>query len=195
MPQETQETADLRSRGTATWSGSSGGPKDQEELKRIRKAIRRAEESFRELKKYIRPGARERDLALMLELLMREKGARKAAFDTIIASGGNGAMPHAIGTDRRIKQGDLVTFDFGAEADGYFSDITRTYCVGKPTARQREIHALVQAAQAAAMQINAAGIACKCVSIACCSPGSDREGRPRGTFRARHRPRRRAYGA
>ena len=87
--------------------------------------------SLRELKKYIRPGARERGLALMLEFLMREKGARKAAFDTIVASGRNGAMPHASVTDRRIKQGDLVTIDFGAEADGYFSDITRTYLRGQ----------------------------------------------------------------
>ena len=126
--------------------------KDKQELVSIRKAIRRAEESFRELKKYIRPGARERGLALMLEVLMREKGARKAAFDTIVASGRNGAMPHAAVTDRRIKKGDLVTIDFGAEADGYFCDITRTICVGRPTAGQREIHALVLNAQAAAIR-------------------------------------------
>lgn len=126
--------------------------KDRQELVSIRKAISRAEESFRELKRYIRPGARERGLALMLEVLMREKGARKAAFDTIVASGKNGAMPHAAVTDRRIKKGDLVTVDFGAEADGYFCDITRTICVGRPTARQREIHALVLKAQAAAIQ-------------------------------------------
>ena len=50
--------------------------------------------------------------------------------------------------DRRIKKGDLVTFDFGAEADGYFCDITRTVCVGRPSARQREIHGLVLQAQA-----------------------------------------------
>jgi Xaa-Pro aminopeptidase len=137
--------------------------KDTRELTSIRKAIRRAEESFRELKRYIRPGARERGLALMLEVLMREKGARKAAFDTIVASGANGAMPHASATDRRIKKGDLVTFDFGAEADGYFSDITRTICVGRPTARQREIHALVLNAQATAIQSVRPGESCKSV--------------------------------
>ena len=135
--------------------------KDARELRHIREAVRRAEDSFRELKKYIRPGARERDLAFMLEFLMRERGARKAAFDTIIASGRNGAMPHASTTDRRIRQGDLVTFDFGAEADGYFSDITRTYCVGRPSPRQREIHALVQSAQEAAIKSVRSGMACK----------------------------------
>jgi Xaa-Pro aminopeptidase len=140
--------------------------KDGEELKRIREAVRRAETSLRELKKYIRPGARERDVALMLEFLMREKGARKAAFDSIIASGSNGAMPHASVTDRRLKQGDLVTIDFGAEADGYFSDITRTYCLGQPTARQREVHALVLAAQTAAIKRISSGILCKDVDSA-----------------------------
>jgi Xaa-Pro aminopeptidase len=137
--------------------------KDGHELKSIRTAIRRAEESFRQLSAYIRPGAREQDLSLMLEMLMREKGARKAAFDTIVASGRNGAMPHASVTGRRIKQGDLVTIDFGAEADGYFCDITRTICVGRPTPRQREIHALVLAAQEAAIKSVRPGMSCKAV--------------------------------
>ncbi len=137
--------------------------KDRSELISIRKAIRRAEESFRELKRHVRPGARERSLALILEFLMREKGARKAAFDTIVASGVNGAMPHATATDRRIKKGDLITFDFGAEADGYFCDITRTICIGKPTPRQREIHALVLKAQDAAIRSIRAGMSCRAV--------------------------------
>jgi Xaa-Pro aminopeptidase len=140
--------------------------KDERELVSIRKAIRRATESFQELKKYIRPGARERRLAFMLEFLMRAKGARKEAFDTIVASGRNGAMPHASVTDRRIKKGDLVTFDFGAEADGYFCDITRTLCVGRPTARQREIHALVLSAQTAAIKSVCPGVSCKTVDDA-----------------------------
>lgn len=135
--------------------------KDELELKHLLKAIRRAEDSLRELKQFIRPGVRERDLALRLEFLMREKGAHKAAFDSIIASGRNGAMPHAGVTDRRIKQGDLVTIDFGAEAQGYFSDITRTYCVGRPSPRQREIHALVQTAQSAAIKAVLPGMTCK----------------------------------
>ncbi len=135
--------------------------KDVAELARIRKAIRRAEQSFLELRKYIKPGAAERELGLRLEFLMREKGSRRAAFDTIVASGKNGAMPHASVSTRRIKAGDLVTFDFGAEADGYFSDITRTVCVGKPSARQREIHALVLNAQRAAIKAIYPGVPCK----------------------------------
>ncbi len=153
----------LRLKGHRDLVGELRQQKDKQELKSIREAIRRAEESFRELKKYIRPGARERDLAIRLEFLMREKGARKAAFDSIIASGKNGAMPHATVTERRIKTGDMVTFDFGAEADGYFCDITRTYCIGRPTALQREIHALVHKAQETAIRKVRTGVSCKAV--------------------------------
>jgi Xaa-Pro aminopeptidase len=137
--------------------------KDRDELASLRKAIRRAEISFQELLRRIKPGSTERELGLTLEFLMREKGARKAAFDTIVASGGNGAMPHASVSNRRIRRGDLVTIDFGAEADGYYCDITRTICVGKPTARQKEIHGLVLQAQEAAMRSVRPGISCKAV--------------------------------
>jgi Xaa-Pro aminopeptidase len=156
----------LKPRGHRDVVGDLRQRKDKQELISIRKAIRRAEESFRELKKYIRPGARERGLAFTLECLMREKGARKAAFDTIVASGRNGAMPHAAVTDRRIKTGDLVTFDFGAEADGYFCDITRTICIGRPSVRQREIHGLVLEAQSAAVRSVRPGVSCKSVDDA-----------------------------
>ncbi len=140
--------------------------KDRHEIAQIRIAIRRAEESFRELKRHIRPGVTERELGLKLEYLIREKGSRKAAFDTIVASAANGAMPHASVTNRRIKKGDLVTVDFGAEANGYFCDITRTLCVGRPTPRQREIHQIVMNAQSAAMKIIRPGIDCKSVDNA-----------------------------
>jgi Xaa-Pro aminopeptidase len=75
-------------------------------------------------------------------------------------------MPHASVTNRRIRSGDLVTFDFGAEANGYFSDITRTFCVGKPSLRQREVHGLVLKAQVAAISSIRPGISCKSVDAA-----------------------------
>jgi Xaa-Pro aminopeptidase len=137
--------------------------KDNQELASIRSAVKRAEESLRALKADIKPGARERQLGLKLEYLMKDRGSRKAAFDTIVASGGNGAMPHASVTNRRIKKGDFVTFDFGAEADGYYSDITRTFCIGRPSKRQREIHELVLKAQSAAIQSVSVGVTCKSV--------------------------------
>jgi len=140
--------------------------KDAEELASIRTAVRRAERSFRELKRYIQPGATEKDLGLKLEMLMRDNGSRKTAFDTIVASGENGAMPHASVTTRRIRKGDLVTIDFGAEANGYFSDITRTLCIGRPSAQQREVHALVLKAQEAALRSIRPGVNCTVVDAA-----------------------------
>jgi Xaa-Pro aminopeptidase len=140
--------------------------KDAHEAASLTLAVRRAEQSFRALKKHIKPGATERDLGMKLEQFIRESGSRKAAFDTIVASGANGAMPHASVTNRRIRSGDLVTFDFGAEANGYFSDITRTFCVGKPSLRQREVHGLVLKAQVAAISSIRPGISCKSVDAA-----------------------------
>jgi Xaa-Pro aminopeptidase len=134
--------------------------KDAAEISRIRKAIVRAEQAFRELLPSVKPGAPERQLGLRLEMLIREQGSRRAAFDIIVASGRNGAMPHASVSDRRLRAGDLVTFDFGAEADGYYSDITRTVCVGRPNARQRELHDLVLHAQQAAIHAARSGITC-----------------------------------
>ncbi|HWR73556.1 MAG TPA: M24 family metallopeptidase, partial [Nitrospirota bacterium] len=140
--------------------------KDKIELGAIRLAIRRAEESFLRLKKMIRPGMTEREIALRLEYLIREKGSRRVAFDIIVASGRNGAMPHASVTGRRIKRGDLVTIDFGAEAHGYLCDITRTFCIGPPTARQRAVHALVLEAQQAAIERVLPGAECRALDFA-----------------------------
>jgi len=137
--------------------------KDECELASIRLAITRAELSFLELTRYIKPGVTEQELRMRLEQLMRKHGSRKEAFDTIVASGSNGAMPHASTTNRRIKKGDLVIFDFGAEADGYYSDTTRTICVGQPTARQRAIYELVLSAQTAAIRSVLPGASCKSV--------------------------------
>jgi Xaa-Pro aminopeptidase len=140
--------------------------KDTDELSRIRCAIERAETSFRELRRTIKPGVSEQELGLRLEWLMREKGARRAAFDIIVASGRNSAMPHASISNRRLHAKDLVTFDFGAEAEGYFSDITRTVCVGAPTPRQRKIHDLVLRAQRKAIGVLQAGVPCTMVDKA-----------------------------
>lgn len=89
-------------------------------------AIRRAEAAFLDVKHYIRKGRREKEIALMLEDRLKKRGCNRIPFDIIIASGPNSAMPHARTTDRRLSAGDLVIIDWGGEADGYFSDMTRT---------------------------------------------------------------------
>jgi Xaa-Pro aminopeptidase len=92
---------------------------------------------------------------------MREHGADKAAFDTIVAAGPHGALPHAQPSDRILESGQLVTLDFGAECQQYPSDITRTVCLGQPDAKQREVYNVVLQAQLAAIQAVRPGVAGK----------------------------------
>jgi len=105
--------------------------KDTSEIRSIRKAIRRAESAFLEVKPYIKQGVRERAIALRLEERLKKKGCRHIPFDVIVASGPNSAMPHAKPTERKLMNGDLVIIDWGGEADGYFSDMTRTFLIDK----------------------------------------------------------------
>lgn len=90
----------------------------------------------------------EADFALELDVAMRRLGASGPAFDTIVASGPNSARPHHRPGARRIGPDDLVVLDFGATVDGYRSDMTRTVCVGEPTAEQRRLYDVVGEAQA-----------------------------------------------
>jgi Xaa-Pro aminopeptidase len=118
--------------------------KGADELRRIREAVRRAEAAFLEVKPHIRAGVKERAIALRLEDRLRKKGCRRIPFDIIVASGPNSAMPHAGVTERRLSPGDLVTLDWGGEAEGYYSDMTRTLLLrGRDMGRKKEIYSLV----------------------------------------------------
>lgn len=122
--------------------------KSEEEVQKIIQAIRRAEEAFIKVRSHIRAGISEREVALSMEGAIRRAGAARVAFDLIVSSGERSAMPHGIATTRRLGQGDLVVIDFGAECDGYFSDMTRTLFLGKRfTGRKREIFDVVRDAQ------------------------------------------------
>jgi len=125
--------------------------KDAEEVARIRRALALAEEACARLLPRIGPGRSERELALELEVTMRELGADGPAFDLIVAAGANASRPHARPGSRRLERGDLVILDFGAVWEGYHSDTTRTLVVGPPAPRQREVYEVVLAAQEAAL--------------------------------------------
>jgi Xaa-Pro aminopeptidase len=103
-------------------------------------------------------GRTERAVARDLEWRMFERGAEALAFETIVASGPNSAIPHHRPTDRAIEPGDLVKIDFGARVDGYHADCTRTFVVGPPADWQQEIHAAVQASQAAGVEALRTGV-------------------------------------
>ncbi len=106
--------------------------KDAGEIARIAEAARIADEALAGVRPILGHGVTEREVALALDSEMRRLGAEKSSFETIVASGPNGAKPHARPTDRRIEPGELVVVDFGAVVDGYCSDMTRTVCVGEP---------------------------------------------------------------
>jgi Xaa-Pro aminopeptidase len=97
----------------------------------------------------VRAGRAEREVAADLEARMRALGAEAPAFETIVASGPRGALPHARPSDRPLAPGDLVVLDFGARVDGYHSDCTRTVALAPVSDWQRDLHALVAAAQSA----------------------------------------------
>jgi len=125
--------------------------KTPDEIEKIRVAIDVAQKGLLAALPMLKPGIVEREFAAELEYRMRREGADKNAFDTIVVSGPRGALVHGVAGDRTIETGDFVTIDFGAKVNGYHSDITRTFIMGEPTDKQREIYELVYRAQAAAI--------------------------------------------
>jgi Xaa-Pro aminopeptidase len=123
--------------------------KDDGELALLGAACRISSEALEQLLPTIRPGITERQLATAVERRMVDLGADGIAFDTIVASGPNGALPHYRPGERVLARGDLVTIDFGATSGGYHADMTRTVSLGDPVQWQREIYDLVARAQQA----------------------------------------------
>lgn len=134
--------------------------KDSGEVAAIERACALTDALFTEILDFLKPGVREVDVALELEYQMRKRGAEAAGFASIIASGQNGAKPHAGASEKPIESGDLVTMDFGACLDGYNSDITRTVAVGAITDEQRKVYDIVLKAQLAAVDALRPGVSC-----------------------------------
>ena len=133
--------------------------KTSDELEKMTQAVGHAEKAFLAAKKRMAVGVSERDVALGMEHGMRKNGALHIAFDTIVGSGERGAMPHGIASDKRLKRGELIVVDFGAESEGYFSDMTRTLYLGRRlTGTKRKIHDIVREAQAAAIDAVRPGV-------------------------------------
>ncbi len=135
--------------------------KDDEEINLISKAVQISESAFKYILDYIKPGVKEKDIALELEYYMKKNGAEDIAFPTIVASGWRSSLPHGLASSKKINYGDFITIDFGAVYQGYNSDMTRTICVGKPDNKQIEIYELVLKAQVNAINNIKEGITCK----------------------------------
>jgi len=125
--------------------------KDDDEIAKLRAAAAGltpvAEAAFAA----VRPGVAEKEVAGVIEAALRAGGFERPAFDTIVASGPNSALPHYRAGERILGEGDLVVLDFGGVLDGYCSDLTRTVVVGTPSSDALRVHAAVLAAQRAAI--------------------------------------------
>jgi len=114
----------------------------------------------------VRTGVTERAIAAVIEGALREAGFDRPAFDTIVASGPNSALPHYRAGNRVLARNDLVVLDFGGILGGYCSDLTRTVAVGAADPEVRRVHAAVLAAQEAAIAAIRPGVEASCVDAA-----------------------------
>ncbi len=130
--------------------------KSADEIATIKKAQVITDACFEYILTQIKPGMREIDLALEMEMFMRKNGAKKLAFDTIFVAGANSSLPHGEPGNSTIKSGDFITIDFGANVDGYCTDMTRTIAVGSVSDEQRKVYDTVLKAQLTACE-NARG--------------------------------------
>ena len=136
--------------------------KTREEISCIRAAQKITDRTFTHMCQYISRNKNrnltEKKIATELDSYMLRHGADAPAFSTIVASGENGACPHAVPSDRVIRSGDFITMDFGAAYHGYCSDMTRTVAVGEVSDKQRHVYGLVLEAQKRAMAAIHAGV-------------------------------------
>jgi Xaa-Pro aminopeptidase len=125
--------------------------KDQRELALLQRAIDASDAAMEAVCPNITVGMTEREVAWRMEMAMRDFGADGISFDTIVASGPNGAMAHHRPSDRAIQAGEPIVIDMGAIVEGYCSDITRTVVVGEPDETFRKIYDIVLGAQLTAI--------------------------------------------
>ena len=130
------------------------------EIVTMRKAADITTEAFNAILPKIREGMTEKELQIELDFTMLRLGADGNAFNTIIASGVNGSLPHAVPGQKKIQKGDMITMDFGAKVGGYCSDMTRTVSLGQPGEEMRRIYDTVYRAQCMCEDALAAGKNC-----------------------------------
>jgi len=125
--------------------------KDESEIEKIKKACKLTDDAFSNILAKINKGISEKELAFEIENYIRQNGGQ-IAFSTIVASGKNGAVPHHISTNQKLKANSFILLDFGAKVNGYCSDMSRTIYFGTPNDREVEIYNAVLEAQQMALQ-------------------------------------------
>jgi len=126
--------------------------KSEAEIELMKRSTSLNESVFQKIHKQLQPDMTEIEVATAIESMMRAHGAERPSFDTIVASGENGALPHAVPTDRELGKNSAVTIDMGLVLDGYCSDMTRNVLLGSPRKDYRKIHRIVRRAQLAGIR-------------------------------------------
>ncbi len=132
--------------------------KTEEEVKNMIAAQRIAEKAFEDILKFIKPGVKEREIAAELNYKMMCYGADSNSFSTIAITGKKTSMPHGVPSDEKVAAGDFVTMDFGAQLNGYCSDMTRTVAVDHVTDEMKKVYNIVLEAQLAGIAAAKAGV-------------------------------------
>lgn len=140
--------------------------KDAWEIAQMRSAAQMADQALAILIPQLQIGVSEKEMALELDYQMQRLGSEGVSFTTILGFGERSALPHCIPSERRLKTGDLIVLDFGAVVNGYRSDMTRSFVVGKADAHQKAMYDTVIAAQKAALDCLRAGVAATVVNAA-----------------------------
>lgn len=135
--------------------------KSEKEIDVIRTSVRLNEKVFNKIFKYLSPEMSEVDVAIELETAMRKAGAESPSFDTIVAAGKNGALPHAVPKSSHLGSARSIIVDMGLILSGYCSDMTRTFMLGKPDKRYTDVHRLVRKAHKAGIRAVRAGVTAK----------------------------------
>ena len=135
--------------------------KDETELRLIEEACDISCRALDAILGKIKPGMTEKQLQLLLDYTMLEMGGDGLAFNTIVASGVNGSLPHAIPSDKKLEMGEMITLDFGAKKGGYCADMTRTIALGQPSAEMKKIYDTVLLAQETCESMLAPGKCCR----------------------------------
>jgi Xaa-Pro aminopeptidase len=133
-------------------------PKTDSELRFIRQAAAIGDRAFDAARRRIRIGMTENEFARLLENRCRKYGSEKPSFDTIVLFGRRAALPHGRPSDARLKRGDWVLCDFGCIVNGFCSDMTRTFVMGKASVLQKKIYDIVVRAQDSGTTAVATGV-------------------------------------
>lgn len=134
--------------------------KSAAEIKNIKKAVEIADKAFEHIIKFAKIGMSETEVANEIDFFMKKNGASGNSFETICASGARGALPHGAPTEKKLEYGDLVVLDYGCVFNGYCSDITRTFAVGKVSDAAKRVYDTVLRAQKTAEDMLTSGEMC-----------------------------------